>query len=115
MSRTYQDVYKRQAPGFPVLPDSGLRCPPSPVSYTHLAGAALIAQRLYDVVAVSQHIVGDCAGKERVALEYGQAVAYAVAEAAFFRGFQHGFHFLNAPGRGRCGDGFGHGLLYHGR
>ena len=34
---------------------------------------------LYDVLAVGQDVLGDCPGKHRVTLEYGQAVPYALA------------------------------------
>ena len=54
---------------------------------------------LYDVLAVGQDVVGDCPGKHRVTLEYGQAVPYALADAAFLGGFQSCLYFLNALGR----------------
>ena len=43
---------------------------------------------LYDVLAVGQDVVGDSPGKQRVTLEYGQAVPYALPDAAFPGGFQ---------------------------
>ena len=54
---------------------------------------------LYDVLAVSQDVVCDSPGKHRVTLEYGQAVPYALADAAFLGGFQSCLYFLNALGR----------------
>ena len=54
---------------------------------------------LYDVLAVGQDVVGDCPGKHRVTLEYGQAVPYALADTAFLGGFQSCLYFLNALGR----------------
>ena len=35
---------------------------------------------LYDVLAVGQDVVGDCPGKHRVTLEYGQAVPYGFSQ-----------------------------------
>lgn len=49
--------------------------------------------------AVSQQVIGNRPGKERVTLEHGQSVAHAIAETAFLRGFQHGLDLLDAPGR----------------
>ena len=37
--------------------------------------------------------------EHRVTLEYGQAVPYALADAAFLGGFQSCLYFLNALGR----------------
>ena len=54
---------------------------------------------LYDVLAVGQDVVGDSPGKQRVTLEYGQAVPYALADTAFLGGFQSCLYFLNALGR----------------
>ena len=54
---------------------------------------------LYDVLAVGQDVVCDSPGKQRVTLEYGQAVPYALADAAFLGGFQSCLYFLNALGR----------------
>jgi len=67
----------------------------------------VVANGLDDVSALGQEVFGDCPGKQRVILKDGQAVADTVADAAFFGAFQHGFDFLNAPGR-RC---FLHGLF----
>ena len=36
------------------------------------------ADGLYNVLAVGQDVVGDSLGKQRVTLEYGQAVPYAL-------------------------------------
>lgn len=63
------------------------------------SGAFLVADGFYQVGSVSQKIVGNRPGKKRVKLEYGQAVAYAVADTAFFCAFQQGLDLLNAPGR----------------
>ena len=41
------------------------------------------ADGLYDVLAVSQDVVCDSPGKQRVTLEYGQAVPYALTDTAF--------------------------------
>ena len=57
------------------------------------------ANGLYDVLAVSQDVVCDSPGKQRVTLEYGQAVPYALADTAFLGGFQPRLDFLNALGR----------------
>ena len=54
---------------------------------------------LYDVLSVGQDVIGDCPGKHRVTLEYGQAVPYALADTAFLGGFQSCLYFLNALGR----------------
>ena len=54
---------------------------------------------LYDVLSVGQDVIGDCPGKHRVTLEYGQAVPYALADTAFLGGFQPCLDFLNALGR----------------
>lgn len=59
----------------------------------------LAADGLYKVCPVSQKVVGQRPGKQGVILEYGQAVPYAVADAAFFGGVQHRLYFLNAPHR----------------
>ena len=50
---------------------------------------------LYDVLAVGQNVVCDSPGKQRVTLEYGQAVPYALADTAFLGGFQPRLDFLN--------------------
>ena len=52
-----------------------------------------------DVLSVGQDVIGDCPGKHRVTLEYGQAVPYALADTAFLGGFQSCLYFLNALGR----------------
>ena len=54
---------------------------------------------LYDVLAVGQDVVCDSPGKQRVTLEYGQAVPYALTDTAFLGGFQPRLDFLNALGR----------------
>ena len=41
----------------------------------------------------------DSPGKQRVTLEYGQAVPYALTDTAFLGGFQPRLDFLNALGR----------------
>ncbi len=46
------------------------------------------ADGLYDVLAVGQDVVCDSPGKQRVTLEYGQAVPYALTDTAFLGGFQ---------------------------
>ncbi len=46
------------------------------------------ADGLYDVLAVSQDVVCDSPGKQRVTLEYGQAVPYALTDTAFLGSFQ---------------------------
>ena len=51
------------------------------------------------VLAVGQDVVGDSLGKQRVTLEYGQAVPYALTDTAFFGSFQPSLDFLNALGR----------------
>ena len=51
---------------------------------------------LYDVLAVGQDVVCDSPGKQRVTLEYGQAVPYALTDTAFLVSFQPCFDFLNA-------------------
>ena len=53
----------------------------------------------HDVLAVGQDVVCDSPGKQRVTLEYGQAVPYALADTAFLGGFQPRLDFLNALGR----------------
>ena len=57
------------------------------------------ADGLYDVLAVGQDVVGDSLGKQRVTLEYGQAVPYALTDTAFLGSFQPSLDFLNALGR----------------
>ncbi|CAI3714812.1 Uncharacterised protein [uncultured Clostridium sp.] len=57
------------------------------------------ADGLYDVLAVGQDVVCDSPGKQRVTLEYGQAVPYALTDTAFLGGFQPRLDFLNALGR----------------
>ena len=57
------------------------------------------ADGLYNVLAVGQDVVGDSLGKQRVTLEYGQAVPYALTDTAFFGSFQPSLDFLNALGR----------------
>ena len=54
---------------------------------------------LYNILAVGQDVVGNSPGKQRVTLEYGQAVPYALPDAAFLGGFQPRLDFLNALGR----------------
>ena len=54
---------------------------------------------LYDVFAVGQDVVGDSPGKQRVTLEYSQAVSYALTDTAFLGSFQPRLDFLNALGR----------------
>ena len=54
---------------------------------------------LYDVLAVGQNVVCNSPGKQRVTLEYGQAVPYALTDTAFFGSFQPSLDFLNALGR----------------
>ena len=54
---------------------------------------------VYDVLAVSQDVVCDSPGKQRVTLEYGQAVPYALTDTAFLGSFQPRLDFLNALGR----------------
>ena len=61
----------------------------------------VVADGLNDVGALGEEIFGDCPGKQRVILKDGQAVSDTVADAPFLGAFQHGFDFLNAPGR-RC-------------
>ena len=56
------------------------------------------ADGLYDVLAVGQDVVCDSPGKQRVTLEYGQAVPYALTDTAFLGSFQSRFDFLNALG-----------------
>ncbi len=56
------------------------------------------ADGLYDVLAVSQDVVCDSPGKQRVTLEYGQAVPDALADTAFLGSFQPRLDFLNALG-----------------
>ena len=53
----------------------------------------------YDVLAVSHNVVCDSPGEQRVTLEYGQTVPYALTDTAFLCGFQTRFDFLNALGR----------------
>ena len=53
---------------------------------------------LYDVFAVGQDVVGDSPGKQRVTLEYSQAVPYTLTDAAFLGSFQPLLDFLNALG-----------------
>ena len=57
------------------------------------------ADGLYDVLAASQDVVCDSPGKQRVTLEYSQAVSYALTDTAFLSGFQPRLDFLNALGR----------------
>ena len=57
------------------------------------------ADGLYDVLAVGQDVVCDSPGKQRVTLEYGQAVPYALTDTAFLGSFQPRLDFLNALGR----------------
>ena len=45
------------------------------------------ADGLYDVLAVGQDVVCDSPGKQRVTLEYGQAVPYALTDTAFLGSF----------------------------
>ena len=54
------------------------------------------ADGLYDVLAVGQDVVCDSPGKQRVTLEYGQAVPYALTDTAFLGSFQPRLDFLNA-------------------
>ena len=54
---------------------------------------------LYNIFAVGQDVVCDSSGKQRVTLEYGQAVPYTLTDAAFLGGFQPRLDFLNALGR----------------
>ena len=54
------------------------------------------ADGLYDVLAVGQDVVCDSPGKQRVTLEYGQAVPYALTDSAFLGSFQPRLDFLNA-------------------
>ena len=56
------------------------------------------ADGLYDVLAVSQDVVCDSPGKQRVTLEYGQAVPYALTDTAFLGSFQPRLDSLNALG-----------------
>ena len=56
------------------------------------------ADGLYDVLAVGQDVVCDSPGKQRVTLEYGQAVPDALTDAAFLGSFQLRLDFLNALG-----------------
>ena len=44
-------------------------------------------------------VVGDSPGKQRVTLEYSQAVSYALTDTAFLGSFQPRLDFLNALGR----------------
>ena len=44
-------------------------------------------------------VVCDSPGKQRVTLEYGQAVPYALTDTAFLGSFQSRLDFLNALGR----------------
>ena len=54
---------------------------------------------LYDVFAVGQDVVGDSPGKQRVTLEYGQTVPYALTDTAFLGSFQARLDLFNALGR----------------
>ena len=56
------------------------------------------ADGLYDVLAVGQNVVCDSPGKQRVTLEYSQAVPYALTDTAFLGSFQPLLDFLNALG-----------------
>ena len=68
--------------------------------YTELGRAFPVkTDGLYDVLAVSQDVVCDSPGKQRVTLEYGQAVPYALTDTAFLGSFQPRLDFLNALGR----------------
>ena len=49
-------------------------------------------------VAVGQRYGYESPGKQRVTLEYGQAVPYALTDTAFLGGFQPRLDFLNALG-----------------
>ena len=51
------------------------------------------------VLAVGQDVVCDSPGKQRVTLEYGQAVPDALTDTAFLGDFQPRLDFLNALGR----------------
>ena len=70
---------------FHIRVGQGRACPVKTIGFT-MVGAA------------SQEIVGKRPGKRRVTLEYGQTVSEALADAAFFGGFQSGFDFKGALG-----------------
>ena len=70
----------------------------------------LAADGLYKICSVGQKVVGQRPGKQGVILEYGQAVPYAVADAALFGGVQHRLYFLNVPHRRGAVRRVPHGL-----
>ena len=76
---------------------------------------SVIADGLYDVLSISQDVIGYCIGKHRVTLEHRQTVADALPDTALLRTFQFGFYLLNALGRLHGVDCVFQGLPHLGR